>query len=363
MVKKYLVLVLTILTLLPLLLFAQNMEEATGNVTGIDLTPGTGLAGIDPDSELFEKIMVLIDKTVRIECFPTDFNTDNSIPQELVIDENGELVNAEKITANWKEYLLTPTAYEIFIDGEEALTSNPILAVDGQIYLPIEEITELLGAGVSINKEKQRIEFTEKNEEIYIPTAEFEDALNSIDFENINYEQMRFLHSVLMGRTRALYPIKERNQGITQMRDAAKKLKVGMSWDEIDKQIGSYTFDAGSGVYIPVYLFDCGELMTLNIFLGRNSGLNGVTNKYGIDLLKTEYAAPEENTPIFINGAEFSTKNPVVTIDKNIFLFTIVNLNQTYLSLEDFSVVLGVEFIVNEQEQKIEVLTSTKEQP
>ena len=101
--RKYFVIILASLTLLPILLFAQDTEETTDNITGASVTAGTGLAGMDPNSELFKKLMVLLGETKPIECFPTDFAVDDSTPPKLVIDgqilavdANGELINEQE---------------------------------------------------------------------------------------------------------------------------------------------------------------------------------------------------------------------------------------------------------------------------
>jgi|GEM_PF-3566947 len=112
--RKYFVIILASLTLLPILLFAQNAEEATDNATDVGVTVGTGLAEMDPNSESFKKLMVLLGETLRIVCFPTDFAVDDSTPPKLVIDgqiwavdANGELINEQEnrieVTTSTKE--------------------------------------------------------------------------------------------------------------------------------------------------------------------------------------------------------------------------------------------------------------------
>jgi len=52
--------------------------------------------------------------------------------------------------------------FSIFINGEEPLTSNPIVTINDNIYIPIEDLAEQLGIKVSFNEEKQQLEITTK---------------------------------------------------------------------------------------------------------------------------------------------------------------------------------------------------------
>ena len=52
--------------------------------------------------------------------------------------------------------------FTILIEGEEPLTSNPIVTINGKTYVPIEDLAEQLGIKVSFNEEKQQLEITTK---------------------------------------------------------------------------------------------------------------------------------------------------------------------------------------------------------
>ena len=61
------------------------------------------------------------------------------------------------------EYLVAKViSSPILLNGEEPLTSNPIVTINDKIYVPIEDLAEQLGITVNFNEEKQQLEITTK---------------------------------------------------------------------------------------------------------------------------------------------------------------------------------------------------------
>jgi len=271
----------------------------------------------------------------------------------------------EKVIASYTELTITSTTpkdsiallakttdYVIYIDGEEALTSNPIVTIDGYIYLPMEEVTEIFGMGVNYNEEKERIEFTEKSEKEYITLEEYMKIFKDFDPENISQEQESIQKGISSGTIHPLYPREMKNESIRNMRASTSILVKGMPRESVTEVLGA-PFDIGSGSYIPMYFFGCGERLVLGVD-DWERGVLSTYNRYNIDLLLTRHFVTLEKAPVFIDGEEFKVKNSLVTIDKKAFEQSL-GLSKVYLSLEDFSAIFGVNFTVNWQDPRIKV--------
>jgi len=292
--KKYFVIILAILNLLPLLLFAQDV-------------------GVD----------------------------------SVVIKISGANSNSQIPTAK-------PTDYVIFIDGEEVLTSNPIMTIDGFIYLPMEEVTEIFGMGVSYNEEKKLIEFTKKSEKKYITLEEYMEIFKDFNPENISQEQEDIQKSISSGAMHILYSREMKNESIRNMRVAVGMMRAGMS-KKITELFGNPINFSSSG-YRPIYIFGNGEMLRLEVGGSWYSGVLGAYNRYGMDLLLAEHSIALGGSPVLLDGVEFKIRSSLKDIDRHLY-DTSPNYSRTYIFVDDFAAIVGVEFVVNVAEQKIEVTT------
>jgi len=139
--------------------------------------------------------------------------------------------------------------------------------------------------------------------------------------------------------------LEEEKAGITQLKEAVSKLSVGMTWDEVVRQLGEPKFVTHASAYIPFYLFAGGQSLTLN-FDGQNK-LFAAYNKDRFDLLLKEYTAKVTNISVLVDGEDVLFSNPILTINGKI-----------YLSVEELNGVLPVYVTFNEVMQQLEFITT-----
>ena len=60
------------------------------------------------------------------------------------------------------EYIARAINFPIFINDSELLISNPIVFINNQVYVPVENFAEQLGIKVNFNEESQQLEITTK---------------------------------------------------------------------------------------------------------------------------------------------------------------------------------------------------------
>ena len=60
------------------------------------------------------------------------------------------------------EYIARAIDFPIFINDSELLISNPIVFINNQVYVPVENFTEQLGIKVIFDEESQQLEITTK---------------------------------------------------------------------------------------------------------------------------------------------------------------------------------------------------------
>jgi len=135
-----------------------------------------------------------------------------------------------------------------------------------------------------------------------------------------------------------------RKTGIAQLRETVGKLNTGMTIKEVEDLIGKPSFNTG-GRYIPTYTFPGFEYLTLDYGF-NNDKLISVRNKDKINLLASEYEANPAEFPVAIDGEEPITSNPVVIINKKV-----------YVPIEDLAEQLGIEVKFNEEKQQLEIVT------
>jgi len=78
---------------------------------------------------------------------------DDKLLSTMYYRDNIDLLSAEYITANIYNFT-------ILLNGEEPLTSNPIVTINDKVYVPIEDLAEQLGITVNFNEEKQLLVIT-----------------------------------------------------------------------------------------------------------------------------------------------------------------------------------------------------------
>ena len=144
--------------------------------------------------------------------------------------------------------------------------------------------------------------------------------------------------------TMEVFTVAMNNTGAAILQDQVGKLSRGMTCDEVLKCIGKPTVDIGSGRYIPVYLFDGGESLTLTFDF--NNKLSTAQNKDGFDLLSREYSAKLAEFPVLVNGEEIITSNPIVTIN-----------DKTYIPLKEMETQLGIKVEWSEEEGTVKIIT------
>jgi len=243
----------------------------------------------------------------------------------ILLSNNDKLsaaLNKDGVDLLSTEYIAKTIHSPVLVDNNEILTSNPILTINDQTYLPIEDLEEEFSIKVSRYEEKRQLEM----KTIIITFMHDMSIIKSINIET-NTEDDNILS--------------KNKKGITQLKETINKLEIDMTWEKIVELIGNPTRDAGSGLYIPQYLFEDGESLTFGIY-----GDIAAYNKDGFDLLATEYLAKTVYFPVLIDDKEQLTSNPIVSIN-----------NKIYVPIENLAQQLGIKVCFNEEKQQLEIVT------
>lgn len=98
-----------------------------------------------------------------------------------------------------KEYILTKVNYPIIVDGTEYISEDlPILNYQGNTYVPLRAMSDLLEADMKWHKEAKIIEINKK--QLPVPTPEKEKNISSDKEESISSEKDEII-SLKIGET------------------------------------------------------------------------------------------------------------------------------------------------------------------
>jgi len=238
---------------------------------------------------------------------------------EIIFDKDKRLyeitTNVSSSTNEFDQYYpAIVTDIPIYIDDNKLLTFNPIVAINGNIYLPIDELEEELQVKVDHSKEKPKLEIT---------TGMGEGFAKSKDIASIS-----------------------------RFKEDFSELHKGMTENEV-KQVLSRYLDPKIN-YISMndnppkrYIHENSGIILTAPYGNQNKNLSALFNEDGFDLLATGYVARLIDFPVFIDGKELlTTSNPIVTIH-----------NKVYVSIEDFAEQLGMKVSFNEEKQQLEITT------
>ena len=296
MLKKYIVLVLLALAFLSVISLGQDltlkMEIAQIKLTANKLSKGMTRVEVE---ELIGK---------------PSFNTGGRYLPTYVFSDGGSLTldyedTTGKLFAVYNDnyFNLLSEKYSakhidtpIFINNNKVTTAIPSVAINNEVYIQIECLTQYSDIEISWDKEVQQKEFVAAQ------------------------------------------------QSIAQLNETVNKLHKGMVIDEIEKLIGEPNFHLGIVKKTPLYSFDGGE--TLMLRFDNDGKLSLALNKENCDLLSAEYIARTIEFPIFIKGEKLLTLTPIVAISDNI-----------YVPISDLAEQLEIKVTFNEEKQQLEIVT------
>ena len=172
--------------------------------------------------------------------------------------------NQDKFDLLATEYIAIVANFPIFIDGYEVLTSNPIVTINGKVYVPIEDFVEQLGITITFNEEKQQQKFETTD--------------------------------------------------IAWIIEIVGKLSKAMLKDEVLQQVGKPTYSFDTNVYYSRKT----NTLRLNFF---DNKLSIAVAKDGFDLLAKElWEAKVLSFPVLINKEEPLTSNPIIAIQNKVYV-------------------------------------------
>jgi len=301
MIKKYIVFIVTILMFLTFMSFAQlaivpptqekegefTMEERNAGIAQLRIAINKLRMGARPANPA-----IAIGYGAKSYLYEFDGG------ETLLISywaDRCSASNRDGFDLLLTEYAAQSSDLSVFINGNEMAISSPIMIIKNKHYIPIVDFTDQLGIKVSWDESQE--------------------------------EELR---------------IAEKNA--VPLMEAARKLRKGMTKDEIKELLGDAT-DYISG-RIPVYSFENEEILRL-FFNAESDTLSGVlSKKNGLDLLSAEYIARAIDFPIFINDSELLISNPIVFIN-----------SQVYVPVENFAEQLGIKVNFDEESQQLEITT------
>ena len=321
---------------------------------------------------------------------------------EVAITKNAASVNAENkdhfdflLAAR---YTANAVDFPVLIDNEKALTSNPVVTINGVIYLPIQELEEELGIKVSRNIERQ-FEITTKvlfanlsndreyaaivtgipvlidngealtsnpvvtiNGVIYLPIQELEEEIGikvdrDEDIRQLdggyviqrNIKSLEITTSVKEGLTSS-----KNKEVIVRLKEDIIKLSKGMTRYETEQVLGKATPDPNAierSISEPVrYTHKDG--VVLYVLYDDSNKVSAIFNQDGIDLLATGHIAILIDFPVLIDGDESLNSNPIVVIHHQLYAKITV-----YVPIEDLAEQLGIKVNFNEEKQQLEITT------
>ena len=192
-------------------------------------------------------------------------------------------------------YAAIVTSVPVFIDGKEMLTINPIVTIDDNIYLPIEELEEEL---------KIKISHYEK-EVTYMYAGGYDRKYNALWLVEIN------------NATKDGYTVHKDYADILRYKRDTSKLRKGMAKNKVDEILGGGYLREDDSLYsiklAPYrYLHDGGGMMMGHYDNGYK--LSSFHNAYDIDILATGHQVIAANFSVLIDDNEPKVKNPFIRL-------------------------------------------------
>ena len=293
----------------------------------------------------------------------------------------------------------------VFINGKELITSNPIVTIDSNLYLPLSLVEEQLGLKVGFNAEKKYIEIRTdalsnnvKNKNLfdlfsteyaamvtnlsvsidghelsilnpiltingnrYLPIEELEEELRlrvktngnelkqlGIDTDAREFDYLFVTHVEITTDVTEELTVPKNHTGIARFKEDISKLSKGMTNIEVMQILGEPKPDPNAipSSFVPpeLYIHKDGEILMASYNL--DGELSTLANKDGFDLLSTGYVAKIVDSPVFRDDKELLASNPIVTIH-----------NKVYVPIEDLAEQLGIKVSFNEEKQLLEITT------
>ena len=232
----------------------------------------------------------------------------------LFYDFFGKLSSA----ANNNNFDLLATEYTangincyFYINGKEIETSNPVVTINGKIYISTEELEEYLVKKVVWNAEKEQLEIT-KN----MPTTNIKAAGNEYKFwegfgRTVIYSALRFDFPILIDGKKILTSnlmVTIDNKIYVPIEELEEELEIKTV---INAEKLHWTTSRNAGRYMEI---------TTNV---------PVTDS--VNYSKGSYPAIVADFPVFINGEELLTVNPIFTI-----------YGKVYIPIEDVEEYFGI---------------------
>jgi|GEM_PF-2422356 len=217
--------------------------------------------------------------------------------------------NNRKPTNTFDEkYEAIATDATILIDGKDFLTFNPIVTIDGKIYLPADEVEEILGI---------RVYFYAKNELLEIKTG-VKDGFKPA----INYDTL-----------------KQFKEGLVKLRDGTQvdggiEQVLGERYESSSDWIRSSPTPAR---------YRHKELGTFAVLYGS------LLNKDNINLLALKFNGKTVSFPAFLDGKEIVISSPIVTLDYS---------SKIYLPIVDLAKYLNIKVDWNEEKAELNITTT-----
>ena len=299
----------------------------------------------------------------------------------------------------------------VFINGKELITSNPIVTIDNNLYLPLSLVEEQLGLKVSFNAEKKHIEIKTdalsndvKNENLfdlfsteyaamvtnlsvsidgnelsilnpiltingntYLPIKELEEELrlriktnsNELEQQGINTDIREFWYLSIKSveiKTNVTEEstVSKNHTGIARFKEDIGKLNKGMTITEVRQILGAPQPDPNAALSSFAkselyYIHKDGEALIASYDL--DSKLSALFNKDGFDLFTTGYVSRAANFPVFVDDKELLISNPIVIICPT------YNNKMIYAPIKDLAEQLGMKASFNEEKQQLEITT------
>jgi len=264
----------------------------------------------------------------------------------------------DELDATVTEYIAKIVDFNVLIDGEQLLTSNPVVIINGNIYIPIEMFANYL----ELNK----------NFEIQ--------QIRNVDYSTTMFSNIKSLEITTDA------PITDVDDRITkvlaekQIESVVSKLTLGMTFFEVYKLMGKPPLlnPYSSNTDVRYYFSDAGFLtlrfdakVTMTrakhdlLFIEYMTSINSDFDAYidltnneiievaglssaiinELDLFAKEYTAKSANFPVFIDGEEFLTSNQIV----------IIGYNNVYVSIVEFAEILGIIVSFNKEKTQLEI--------
>jgi len=239
-------------------------------------------------------------------------------------------------------YTAKVVKHPVFIDNEEIPTYHQQLNINGNIYLLAIELPEIIGIKVNWNNSEKNLLKITKNEP-FVPELGFMEIIKPVVGDTPN----------LVSVFRVPVTREEKNKGIAQVKEAAAKLRKGLTKTEVEQLIGKPTQHIGSGVDATLYEFSGNETLVLV----HHNGLESAHSKRGFQFLEKypeEYTVRVVDFPVLIADKEADFSNHVVTTDKS-FVYT--DTTNIYIPIENLAEQLGIKVIFNEEKQQLEITT------